>query len=90
MKRLYVGCRVRIVRADFRPNMLNATARIVRHTKFGSGDWDLDVDGFAPPPIYGYWVVDSDQLEPIQDPDLNQVITWADMEGLWTPSGVEA
>lgn len=35
------------------------------------------------------WCFHACQLEPIQ-PSGHQVISWADMEGLWQPSGVEA
>lgn len=92
MKRLYVGCRVRIVAAANFPEMIGTETRIV-----GQGDGWSHVHRR----LFAGWLLDcrnpdglrscatSEQLEPIQDPG-HQVISWADMADLWTPSGVEA
>lgn len=97
MKRLYVGCRVRLKFFwDGRPVSSGFTGRII---SFGFWPKGHQPDGG----FLGFdadcrvrWddgnrreFTNADRLEPIVD-DLNQVITWADMEGLWTPSGVEA
>ncbi len=92
MKRLYVGCRVRIVEAANFPEMIGTETRIV-----GQGDgWSYFHRQILPG-----WVLDclnpdglrscatSEQLEPIQDPG-HEVISWEEMRGLWTPSEVTA
>lgn len=93
MKRLYVGCRVRV--ANVSGAWEKAAGRIGRITQMGVETNDSD----AKTRVEGAIVMFSGQcgvrapywaLEPIIDPDLNQVISWADMAGLWTPSGVEA
>lgn len=93
MKRLYVGCRVRVV--DY-ANMREFCRKFIGMQGVISGRCDC---GLA---SCNYWEVSDmrnehniligwhpDALEPIQDPG-HQVISWADMADLWTPSGVEA
>lgn len=92
MKRLYVGCRVRILRAsgfDLYPHLTGKEGVI-------SGRCDCDVTDCPCWELHGFYGhtgrligFHPDHLEPIQDPG-RQSIDWADMADLWTPSGVEA
>lgn len=92
MKRLYVGCRVRVLDDPMgNPKVAGREGVIVemdirtfeRDRKTRTVGAKVDMGGmlFCRAP---YWV-----LSPIQDPG-HQVISWADMEGLWQPKGVEA
>ena len=88
MKRLYVGCRVRIV-SPANPKFFGDTGRLIAFTRPSMGslyltncrvDWD---DGYPNKETH------TDRLEPIQDPG-HEVISWEEMRGLWTPEGVAA
>lgn len=105
MKRLYVGCRVRILWSRKFPELAGQEGRIVpvptginpfnghTYTNLSGRPWAVAPDCWghpSPPSGESYWFSPfPEQLEPIQDPG-HQVISWADMEGLWQPKGVEA
>lgn len=106
MKRLYVGCRVRILWSRGWPELAGQEGRIVPvpsspspFIRIDGGEnfpWAVAPDswGSAIAPYEsrnggGWFGPLPDQLEPIIDPG-HQVISWADMADLWTPSGVEA
>lgn len=98
MKRLYVGCRVRVVR-------LNESASVFDYGAIGlegiineiGCSNDLGEHGLfgvtLPIPAENRrnedWCFYADELEPIQDPG-RQVISWEEMAGLWTPEKVGA
>lgn len=85
MKRLYVGCRVRITGCDagsLAKNFIGMEARIVKKTQnlMGWDMWGVDIGD-------GGWCFLDHELEPIQDPG-HQVGTW---EGcVWQPEWFKA
>ena len=91
MKRLYVGCRVRVVGADAYSRQQGVqvgdtgTVAVLHHV---GQIHRVKIDG-RPGVVGDTYALADDELEPIQDPG-HQVISWADMEGLWQPQGVEA
>jgi hypothetical protein len=86
MKRLYDGCRVRVVYCNAVPGLAGTETRIIGESErcFGlfGDEWigypvDLGLAGFRPT---------ADQLEPIQDPG-RELVSWESMRDLWTPAG---
>lgn len=93
MKRLFVGCRVRIVcprspRHGWEARIIGCDVPGIEFGRRYVGFW-VDLPGKTTA-ADGRWIFEADELERIIGPDLNQVIEWSDMADLWTPSGVEA
>lgn len=100
MKRLYVGCRVRILWSLGWPELAGQEGRIIAPSLgagvTGRSQWLVAPDcwGTADAPRVGdngggQFAPSSSNLEPIL-PEGNQVVTWEAMKGLWTPEGVVA
>lgn len=89
MKRLFVGCRVRVVGPwlGFGPSPRGHEGRITASGEFVGGfsgevcEWEIEVPG------WDALVAKSEDLEPIQDPG-HQIVSWS--ECLWQPEGMPA
>lgn len=101
MKKLYVGCRVRILFSNGWPELAGQEGRIVGKTaeRAASGgfcEWDVAPDSWGTPLAPkrsrsggNFFSPGSDQIEPIT-PEGHQVISWEEMAELWTPERIEA
>lgn len=92
MKRLYVGCRVRVVRPDGgsakRGLVAGDVGVIARRGTYV--DYCLTIDGkTSPTNAFGQFPVFSCEIEPILY-DGNELVSWESMKGLWTPEGLVA
>lgn len=100
MKRLYVGCRVRILYSNGWPELAGREGRIVSDLRAITLGPNAGKAGLSVAPdcwgshvapvesINGGWEFTPmpEQLEPIQDPG-REVISWDQMKDLWQPQG---
>src|SRR5690606_13564314 len=83
-----VGCRVRVVGAVRTTELNGLEGQIDGLSECPGFDWLVSIAGKPSWRDDGCWNAKTENLEPIVD-GLNQVISWADMEGLWQPQGVD-
>ena len=100
MKRLFVGCRVRILWSLGWPELAGQEGRITAPAwdggVTGRSQWIVAPDCWGSPiaPPTGNnggncFAPNSNSLEPII-PEGHQLVSWEAMKGLWTPEGVVA
>lgn len=93
MKRLYVGCRVRITGCQFpqkSAHLVGRAGRVIGSRDSTSGfAWEVAIDGLGEIRPYDgrRYAFLPEHLEPVADPG-HQIVSWS--ECLWLPEGMPA